>query len=68
MFTTTFFTHGGHSLVAIRDVNRIRAATGVRLPSRRLFERPAVAELALAVEKRGREEASVMPVVRRQVR
>ncbi|MEU4955814.1 phosphopantetheine-binding protein [Streptomyces lavendulae] len=41
-----FFEPGGHSLLSIRLIGRIRAATGADLSPRRLFETPTVAALA----------------------
>ena len=54
-----FFAIGGHSLLAVRVISRIAEVFGVRLPLRRLFERPTIAELADEVTKaqRGGEGA-----------
>jgi acyl carrier protein len=46
-----FFRLGGHSLIALRMVARVRAATQVKVPVRTLFERPVLRDFAAAVEE-----------------
>jgi amino acid adenylation domain-containing protein len=46
-----FFALGGYSLLAIRMLARLRAATGVDLPLRALFAHPTVAALAAEIER-----------------
>ena len=46
-----FFEMGGHSLLAMRLVSRIRAVLGVELPIRNLFQSSTTESLAQAIEE-----------------
>jgi amino acid adenylation domain-containing protein len=48
-----FFTLGGHSLMAIQVISRVRKIFGIELPLRALFENPSITELATVIETNG---------------
>ncbi|MDX1874598.1 non-ribosomal peptide synthase/polyketide synthase [Mycolicibacterium sp. 120266] len=49
-----FFDLGGHSLVSIRLINRVRGALGVQISIRDVFDAPTVAELAAHLDRQPR--------------
>jgi acyl-CoA synthetase (AMP-forming)/AMP-acid ligase II/acyl carrier protein len=67
-----FFALGGHSLMAIQVISRVRDRFGIEMPLRTLFENPTIAELSVAMQAVGSDTLSMhvplVPVNRQAVR
>ncbi|MFC8490310.1 amino acid adenylation domain-containing protein [Streptomyces sp. NPDC057235] len=61
----SFFDIGGHSLLAMRVVSRIRSVLGADLAVRTLFEHPTAAALARVLDPAAPARPAVTPVRRR---
>jgi len=48
---TSFFALGGHSLLIIQVISRVREMYGIEIPIRSFFEFPTIEELALVLGK-----------------
>ncbi|WP_459477501.1 amino acid adenylation domain-containing protein, partial [Pseudomonas sp. No.117] len=58
-----FFELGGHSLLVTQVIARVRSGLGLELPLRALFERPVLADFALAAAQATRAETQLLPRV-----
>jgi acyl carrier protein len=56
-----FFERGGHSLLGMQVIARIRREFRVELPLRTLFEEPTVAGLCMEIEAAGKRDAGTLP-------
>jgi surfactin family lipopeptide synthetase C len=63
-----FFALGGHSLLATRVVFALRAAFGVEVPVRLVFDRPTVAALTAGLPEPGGEGTTAIPRATRRAR
>jgi acyl carrier protein len=67
-----FFQLGGHSLMAIQVISRVRDQMQVELPLRTLFENPTVSELCVAIESYSNDgkakDFPIIPVKRERIK
>ena len=56
--TDSFFALGGHSILALKIVSRVRSQLELELPLRGLFERPTIMQLAQYLENQTTQLAS----------
>jgi amino acid adenylation domain-containing protein len=56
----SFFALGGHSLLGVQLISRLRSALGVELPLAALFAHPRLADLAMALDSAA---ASALPAI-----
>ena len=61
-----FFEAGGHSLLGVRLMERIRGAFGVSLPLRLLFEAPVLRDMAAAIDAAAGSADAVSPLRRKE--
>jgi len=55
-----FFNIGGHSLLAIRVLSRLKRVFQIQLNLRQLFQAPSIAELAVVIEDMLIEEVNAL--------
>jgi thioesterase domain-containing protein/acyl carrier protein len=57
-----FFARGGHSLLAVRVITKIKQLLGVELPLAELFTAPSIAALATVIEQRNPNRGLLIPL------